>query len=152
MIKNIGIEMTDEIYNIIKSGKIVGLLTTFSETGTPHLTPISTIFPKNKESVLLAMLVDSIGYKNMVWQKKVVFSIIEASMSVHMVCRAGVVRAPSRTHPEINIVLIDIIDIIEENMALISIKEGITWSQISPEMKVLYDTLMSELHECATSL
>jgi hypothetical protein len=153
MIKNIGVEIQQDVYDFLKSGKTIGLLTTYSDKGAPHLTPVSTIYPKNSESILIAMLSDTTGYKNMVWQKKVMLSILESpNMCVHIIGRSGVVRAPSRIHPSIHIAQIDVIDIIVEDTMLVAIESGIKWKHVSDETKVLYDSLMAELRECVDSV
>lgn len=150
MIKNIGIEIPQDVYDILKNEKIIGILTTFSEKGIPYMTPISTIYPKNKESILIAILAENIGYKNMVWQKKVTFSLIESNnMCINLVGRSGVVRAPSKTHPLINIAQIDIIDVIQDDSLFVAIESKIKWKHFSPEMKNLHESLMRELQECA---
>ena len=150
MIKNIGIEIPKDIYDILKNEKILAIMTTFSDKGMPYMTPLSTIYPKNNESILIAILAENTGYKNMVWQKKVVISLIEPNnLCVHMIGRSGIVRAPSKVHPLINIAQIDIIDVIYEDSLLVSIESKIKWKHISPEMKNLHDSLMRELQECA---
>ena len=148
MIKNIGIEMSQEIFYALKGQKVV-FLTTYSDKGMPHLTPISVVYPKSRESILIALLSDTLAYKNMVWQKKVVLSIIEGNgLVVHIVGRAGVVRAPSHIHPDIHIAQIDVIDIMTEDSLLITIESGVKWKHVSGEMKALHDALVKELQEC----
>ncbi len=153
MIKNIGIEIPQEISDIVKSEKCLALIATFSEKTLLHMTPISTICQKNKESFLIAMLSDNIGYKNLVWQKKVLVSFLESpEITIHIVGRAGIVRAPSKTHPLIHIAQIDIIDIIKEDSMLVHIDTGLKWKHISNEMKNLHEMIMKELYECAKVL
>ena len=108
MIKNIGIEMSQETYLGIKNNRLVGMLTTYSDKGLPSLMPISTLYPKNRESIIVALPSSSEAYKNMVWQKKVVLSFVESfPLNVHIIARAGVLRAPSQVHPMMHIAQID---------------------------------------------
>lgn len=149
MIKNIGIEIPQDVYDVLKNKKIIGILTTFSDKGVPYMTPISIIYPKNKESILIAIISENIGYKNMVWQKKVTFSLLESNnMCINLVGRSGVVRAPSKTHPMIHIAQIDIIDVIQDDSLIVSMEER-SWKHFSPETKNLHESLMKELQECA---
>jgi hypothetical protein len=153
MIKNIGIEIPQDIFNLLKSGKVLAHLITFSDKGIPNLTLVSTIFPKNRESILLTMLSDNVGYRNMVWQKKVVLSIIEGNnIAINIIGRAGVLLAPSRVHPTMHVAQIDVIDIFDDLPILISIENGIGWRHASSETKVLHDALIKELQECALKL
>lgn len=150
MIKNIGIEISEEIFSILKNGKILAFLTTYSDKDVPFLTGITTLYPKNRESILLTMISDSISYRNMVWQKKVTLSIFESNNNcVHIIGRAGVLLAPSRIHPLMHVAQIDIIDIVNEAPMLVNIESGVKWKHISSESKILHDALIKELHECA---
>ncbi len=153
MIKNIGIELPQDVYNLLRERNVMALLATYSDKGIPHITPIHTLFPKNKESILLCMLNNQIGYQNMVWQKKVMLTIIEGPNIVcHILGRAGIVRAPSRVHPLIHIAQIDVIDILPEQSMLVTIESGIQWGYTSSEAQTLYEALMRELKECAENL
>ena len=112
MAKHVGVRLPEDLINVLKSEKTVGILSTFSEKGLPHTTPVQCLYPKGFESILLAIHKDHTGYHNMVWQKKVMICFLdEGNVAYSVLGRAGVVRAPSLIHPLINIVRIDIIDI-----------------------------------------
>lgn len=147
MIKNIEIELGQDIINFLKNGKTLAFLTTYSDKESPYLTPISTMYPKNKESILITMLAEGTGYKNMVWQKKVVLSIFDQNMAFNIIGRAGIILAPSRVHPLMHVAQIDIIDIVNESPMLISLDSGLRWRHASFETKVLHDALIKELYE-----
>jgi hypothetical protein len=151
MIKNIGVEIDQETFKVLQSNKLVGFLTTYSDKGMPLLSLISTLVFKNRESILIAILSDTLAYKNIVWQKKIMFSFFESNnLVVNIIGRAGVLKAPSETHPLIHIVHIDLIGFCEEEApALINIQQGIKFNYISAEAKVLHDALMRELNEYA---
>lgn len=153
MIKNIGIEIDQDIFKTLQNGKILGFLTTYSDKGMPLLTIVSTLIFKNRESILIAMLSDSIAYKNIVWQKKVMLSFFESgNIVLNIIGRAGVLRAPSNTHSLMHIIQIDLIDFCEETPMLITIDNGIKWRYVSSEAKVLHDAIIKELHECTKLL
>jgi hypothetical protein len=149
MMKNIGIEIPQEVYDILKTEKSFCFLTTYTEKGTPHLTPVHLLYPKNRESIVFAILNNHPGYLNMVWQKKALFSVFQENNTVcHLLCRAGILRAPSRVHPLMHIAQIDIIDVVEEQTLFVSIESGIQWKYISEDAKTLGEALMKEIHEC----
>ena len=153
MIKNIGIEIDQEIFKTLQNGKVVGLLTTYSDKGMPLLSIVSTLVFKNRESILIALLSDSLAYKNIVWQKKIMLSCFEAgNIVLYIIGGAGVLRAPSNTHSLMHIIQVDLIDFCEESPMLISIDNGIKWRYVSHEAKVLHDAIIKELHECVKVL
>lgn len=150
MIKNIGVEIDSETFKALQSNKITGFLTTYSDKGMPLLSVVIALVFKNRESILMAVLSDTLMYKNIVWQKKVMLSFFEAgNLVVNIIGRAGVLRAPSNTHSLMHIIQIDLIDFCMEHPTLITIDNGVKWRYVSPEAKVLHDALIKELHECA---
>lgn len=150
MIKNIGVEIDQETFKILNTSKLVGFLTTFSDKGLPMLSVVTALILKNRESVLIAILSDTLAYKNIVWQKKVMLSFFESgNVILNIIGRAGVLRAPSNTHSLMHIVQIDLIDFCMEHPILINIDSGLKWRYVSSEAKVLHDALIKELHECA---
>ena len=52
MAKHVGVKLPEDLVNILKAGKTVGVLATFSEKGLPHTTPIQCIYPKFSKSVI----------------------------------------------------------------------------------------------------
>ena len=70
MAKHVGVKLPDDLLEVLKKGKTVGILATFSEKGLPHTTPIQCLYPKGLESILISIHKDHQGYHNMVWQKK----------------------------------------------------------------------------------
>ena len=150
MIKNIGVEIDQDTFKALQSNKITGLLTTYSDKGMPLLSVVIALVFKNRESILMAVLSDTLMYKNIVWQKKVMLSFFETgNLVVNIIGRAGVLRAPSNTHSLMHIIQIDLIDFCLEHPTLITIDNGIKWRYVSPEAKVLHDALIKELNECA---
>ena len=112
MAKHVGVKLPEDLVNVLKSGLTVGVLSTFSEKGLPHTTPIQCLYPKGLESILISIHKNHQGYQNMVWQKKVMLCFMdEGNIAYSILGRAGVVRAPSMVHPLMNVVHIDIIDI-----------------------------------------
>ena len=75
--KHVGVKLPEDLVEVLKQGKTVGTLATFSEKGLPHTTPISTVYPKGLESILISIHKDHTGYHNMVWQKKVMICFMD---------------------------------------------------------------------------
>ena len=153
MAKHVGVKLPEDLIHVLKSEKTVGILSTFSEKGLPHTTPIQCLYPKGVESILLAIHKDHTGYHNMVWQKKVMICFLEeGNVAYSVLGRAGVVRAPSMVHPLINIVRIDIIDIKCDRSVLTRVDSGVKWSYTSWEAEELSKSLFDELKELAQTL
>jgi hypothetical protein len=153
MAKHVGVKLPDDLIAVLKEGKTVGVLATFSEKGLPNTTPIQCIYPKGLESILISIHKDHTGYHNMVWQKKVMMCFMDAGNVAYSVLgRAGVVRAPSSVHPLMNVVRIDIIDIKSDRSVLTRVDSGVRWSYTSGEAEQLSNCLMNELKELANTL
>lgn len=153
MAKHVGAKLPDDLIEILKKGKTVAVLSTFSEKGLPHTTPIQWVYPKEYESLLISIHKDHTGYHNMVWQKKVMLCFLdENNIAYSVLGRAGVVRAPSMVHPLMNVVRIDIIDIKSDRSVLTRVDSGVKWSYISKEAQELCESLLGELKELAKTL
>lgn len=153
MAKHVGVKLPDDLLALLKKQNTVAILATFSERGLPHTTPIQCVYPKGNESLLMSIHKDHTGYHNMVWQKKVMLSFLaENNIAYSVLGRAGVVRAPSRVHPLMNIVRIDIIDIKSDRSILTRIESGATWSYTSLEAEELIKNLFQELIELSKNL
>lgn len=153
MAKHVGVKLPDELFELLKKGKAVAVLATFSEKGVPHTTPIQVMYPKGSESILISIHKEHQGYHNMVWQKKVMLCFLdEGNIAYSLLGRAGVVRAPSMVHPLMNVVHIDIIDIKSDCSMLTKVDSGVRWSYTSWEAEELSNGLMGELKELAKTL
>lgn len=153
MAKHVGVKLPEDLVEVLKTERTVAVLATFSEKGLPHTTPISSIYPKGLESLLMSIHKEHTGYHNMVWQKKVMLNFLaENNVAYSILGRAGVVRAPSDVHPLMNVVRIDIIDIKSDRSILTRVDAGVKWSHTSPEAEELTTALMTELKELARTL
>jgi hypothetical protein len=153
MAKHVGIKLPDDLIKVLKGGKTVAVLATFSEKGLPHTTPLQCIYPKGLESILISIHKDHTGYRNMIWQKKVMMCFLdEGNVAYSVLGRAGVVRAPSVVHPLMNVVRIDIIDIKSDRSVLVSVDQGVRWSYTSSEAEELSKALINELKELSETL
>jgi Pyridoxamine 5'-phosphate oxidase len=153
MAKHVGIKLPEDLLAVLKKGKTVGILATFSEKGLPNTTPVQCLVAKGLESILLTIHKDHTGYHNMVWQKKVMICFLdEGNVAYSVLGRAGVVRAPSIVHPFMNVVRIDIIDIKCDKSVLTKVENGVRWSYSSSEAEELSHALMDELKELSESL
>jgi len=153
MAKHVGVKLPEELVELLKAGKIISVLATFSEKGLPHTTPLQCVYPKGEESLLISIHKEHAGYHNMVWQKKVMICFLgENNTAYSILGRAGVVRAPSSVHPLMNVVRIDIIDIKCDRSILTRVECGVTWSYSSVEAEELVTALFGELKELARTL
>ncbi len=153
MAKHVGIKLPEDLLQVLKEGKIVAVLATFSEKGLPNTTPLQCIYPKGDEGLLISIHKDHSGYQNMVWQKKVMICFLdENNVAYSVLGRAGVVRAPSEVHPLMNVIRIDIIDIKSDRSVLTRVESGVRWSYTSWEAEELSKALMNELKELAQTL
>ena len=153
MAKHVGVKLPDDLIAVLKRGQTVGILATFSEKGLPHTMPLQYIYPKGLESILITINKDTLGYHNMVWQKKIMLSFLdEGNVAYSILGRAGVVRAPSIVHPLMNVVRIDIIDIFNDRSSLTKIDAGVKWSYTSADAQELSESLMDELKELSQIL
>ncbi len=153
MAKHVGVKLPEDLIKVLKGGKTVGILATFSEKGLPHTTPLQCIYPKGLESILISIHKDHTGYRNMVWQKKVMMCFLdENNVAYSVLGRAGVVRAPSSVHPLMNVVRIDIIDIKSDRSVLVRVDQGVRWSYTSSDAEELSKALLNELKELSETL
>ncbi|MCK4265311.1 pyridoxamine 5'-phosphate oxidase family protein [Candidatus Babeliales bacterium] len=151
--KHVGVKLPEDLLEVLNKEKTVAILSTFSERGLPHTTPIQCIYPKGDEGLLITIHKDHVGYKNMVWQKKVMLCFMdEGNVAYSVLGRAGVVRAPSKVHPMMNVVRMDIIDIKCDRSILTRIDSGVKWSYTSIEAEELIKSLFKELKELAKVL
>ena len=149
----VGVKLPVDLISVLKAGKTVAVLATFSEKGLPHTTLMQCLYPKGQESILMSIHKDHTGYRNMVWQKKVMLCFLdEGNVAYSVLGRAGVVRAPSSVHPLMNIVRIDIIDIKSDRSVLSRVDSGVRWSYTSPEAEELSIALIDELKELSKTL
>lgn len=153
MAKHVGVKLPEDLLQVLKEGRTVAILATFSEKGIPNTTPIQCVYSKGLESILISIHKDHTGYQNMVWQKKIMLCFLDAgNVAYSILGRAGVVRAPSLVHPLMNVVRIDIIDIKSDRSMLTKVTSGIRWEYSSLEAEELSIALMNELKELAETL
>jgi hypothetical protein len=153
MAKHMGVQLPDDLLQLLKTGNVIGVLATFSEKGIPNTMPIQWICPKDSESILLTIHKEHTSYHNMVWQKKVMFCFIgEGNIAYSVLGRVGVVRAPSMVNPLMNVVRADIIEVKSDRSLLVDIEKGIQWRYVSPDAQELSQAIMEELHDLAAVL
>jgi pyridoxamine 5'-phosphate oxidase-like protein len=153
MAKHVGVQLPDDLLALLKSKKTVGVLATFSEKGVPNTMPIQWIYPKGRESLLITIHNEHTSYYNMVWQKKIMFCFMgEGNIVYSVLGRAGVVRAPSRVNPLMNVVRVDIIEVKTDRSVLATVNSGVQWSYTSSDAQELGEALMEELQDLATIL
>ncbi len=153
MAKHVGVKLPEDLVALLKKKETVAVLATFSEKGLPHTTPIQCIFPKGEDGLLMSIHKEHTGYRNMVWQKKIMISFMGDDNTAYSVLgRAGVVRAPSQVHPLMNVVRIDIIDIKCDRSILTRVERGVQWKYTSAEAGELVKHLFNELEDLSRTL
>ncbi len=153
MAKHVGVKLPEDLVNMLKRKSMVGILATFSEKGVPNTTPVQCIYPKGDESLLLTIHKEHTGYRNMVWQKKIMLCFLgEGNVAYSVLGRAGVVMAPSSVHPLMNVVRIDTIDIKSDRSILTRVDQGVLWSYTSSEAEELINSLFKELEDLSKNL
>lgn len=153
MAKHVGVKLPTDLINYLKKEKTAAILATFSEKGVPHTTPITCLLPKGEESVLISLHKEHIGYHNLVWQKKVMINVLgDDNVAYSILGWAGVVRAPSRVNPMMNIIRIDVTDIKSDRSILAKIDKGVQWSYTSSDAENMIRSLFLELRDIANSL
>lgn len=147
------IVIPDELIKTLEEGPTVAILSTFSAEGIPFAAPIQFIYPINEESFLIAIEKFSRMYIDIVWRKKATICFIENNnVSYSITGRAGVVAAPSMSHPLIHLVRFDIITVKKSYNSLIDIHYGVTWSYASKDAHLLSEVIFEELKEVAKEL
>ena len=64
MAKHVGAKLPEDLLEILTKGNTVCDLSTFSEKGLPHTTPIQWIYPKGVESFLISIHKEHTGYRS----------------------------------------------------------------------------------------
>ncbi|OGL39819.1 MAG: hypothetical protein A3C43_12330 [Candidatus Schekmanbacteria bacterium RIFCSPHIGHO2_02_FULL_38_11] len=154
MISNsLGTKITKEIQAKINPKDNLAFLATVDSSGIPNLTTIPFYMIKDEESLLFAIHKDNSAYRNLIKSKKVIFSIYdENDTCLHIFGRAGVVSAPSDTHPMMNIVRIDVINIKGDTSAYLSIVSGVRVKYKDDKAKRFKTAMLSELKKVANQL
>jgi uncharacterized pyridoxamine 5'-phosphate oxidase family protein len=121
--------------------------------GIPNITPVSFVIVKDEESLLFAIHKEEQGYKNLVKSKKVALSFYQdADSVVSILGRAGVVKAPSDTHPLMNIVRVDVINLKIDQSSYLSVQIGIKPKYKDEKAKRFKNAMMTELKKVASQL
>ncbi|OGL38829.1 MAG: hypothetical protein A2149_06795 [Candidatus Schekmanbacteria bacterium RBG_16_38_11] len=149
----VGTKLGKEIQDKLNQQDSLAFLATVDLNNIPSLTAISFFIAKDEESLLLAIHKDNPNYRNLVKSKKVIFSIYNDNDSyLHIFGRAGVVKAPSDTHPLMNIVRIDVINIKSERSSYFSVIQGVKIKFKDEKSKRFRTAMLSELKKVATQL
>ncbi len=154
MAKKVGAKIPEDLDELLRKGQALCILASYSgKDEYPHTTPLQCVYPKGDESLLLAMHKDHVGYKNTANYKKVMLCFLgENNVAYSISGRAGVVRAPSRVHPLMNIVRVDVSEIKCDRSTLLRVDSGVKWTYTSPDAEEMVNALMDELKELARTL
>ncbi len=150
---NMGNKLTKEIQAKISAKENLAFLATVDSNGIPNLTAVPFYIIKDEESLLFAIHRDNPAYRNLVKSKKVIFSIYdENDICLHIFGRAGVVSAPSDTHPMMNLVRIDVINVKGDTSAYFSVASGVRVKYKDDKAKRFKTAMISELKKVANQL
>lgn len=139
-----------EVIDSINGGKCLCVFSTFSEVGIPLTTPLHYMCVKGMASIIAMVNSKSESYTNLCWQKKVALCFFDKNnVSWTITGRIGVVRAPSFSHPDFNVVRIDVIRFISDKSDVIKIDGGVKWSYLSDQAKEMGEYIMDELRTLA---
>lgn len=64
--KHVGVKLPADLIAVLKIGKTVGVLATFSENDLLNITSIQCLYPKRLERILISINKEHTGYHNMV--------------------------------------------------------------------------------------
>lgn len=145
-------QLPQDLVSILKRGTWC-ILATFSEKGVPRTTPLHYMYPRGIDTILITIEKDHTSYLDMVWQKKVNLSFLDAGdISYSVLGRAGVVRAPSLVHSYMNIIRIDVVDVRNNRSIISRIDRGVSWIYNSTQAQELSKNIILELKELARIL
>src|SRR5574338_442118 len=119
-----GVALPEDLYAYLQEMPW-GMVASFSKTGLPEISFVSLLYPRYPDTILMGVQHGSELYSNMVWQKKVTCAFYyDDDISYTILGRAGLVSAPSLTHPLVDIFRIDIISLKKENMPFLKIEKA----------------------------
>lgn len=148
-----GVFIPPDLINHINSQDGIAVLSTFSESGLPYISPIKWVWAMNKDSLLLALDKNEQSYKNMVWQKKIMINFLgKNNLSYSVLGKANTRRAPSVTHPTINILRVDVINLMEKQFEFINIESSAKYSYPNHLSQELNDAIIEEFKELCITL
>ena len=146
-------KISKEIQSKLNQKENLAFLATVDTNNIPNLTAIAFYVVKDEESLLLAIHKDNQSYRNLVKNKKVIFSVYdENDTCLHIFGRAGVVKAPSDTHPMMNIVRIDVINVKADTSSYFSVMQGVKVKYKDEKAKRFRTAMISELRKVSTQL
>lgn len=148
-----GMRMPQDLVLALNEEATIAIMGTFSEIGLPRTTPIHFMLPKEPDSIIIALDKECLGYQNLVWQKKVSLCVLEeGNIAYSLLCRAGVIKAPSEVHPLMNIIRLDVIEIHKVSSPVFNIETGIRCAYTCFDAKDLSIALRDELRKITQTL
>ncbi|RMF94321.1 MAG: hypothetical protein D6734_08075 [Candidatus Schekmanbacteria bacterium] len=146
-------KLSKELRSKLNEKDKIGILSAVDTNSVPNMTLIVFFISKDEESILFAIDKENPCYKNLVKNKKVVFGIYDNdNFCYKIVGRAGVVKAPSDTHPMMNIVRLDVITIQEETFPYMRVTNGIAIEYLDAKTTRFGNAMFKELKKVAAEL
>lgn len=131
----------------------VAFLSTADANGIPDVVVVPFFIAKDEESLLFAISKEDPCYKNLIKNKKVILSLYDdGDFCLKILGRAGVVKAPSDTHPLMNIVRLDVIKMSEDKSPFLAVHQGIRIRYKDSKASRFGSAMMKELKKVATQL
>jgi len=145
--------ISKEVRTNLNEKKRIAFLSAVDSNSVPSITPIAFFIAKDEESLVFAINHDNLCYKNLVKNKKIIFGVYDSGNACYRITgRAGVVKAPSDTHPMMNIVRLDVITIQEDTSPFMQIKNGIEIEYLDKKTTRFANAMLKELKKVAASL
>jgi hypothetical protein len=144
------IQLPLDLIGALKYGNVTVILATFSDQGLPYAAPIHFIYPVGMSSLIFTIDKKSLSFMHLVWQKKIALCFLaKGNMVYTVVGRAGVIKAPSEFHPEMNIIRFETITVHREKSQLVKVDSGARFSPAAKELADVDDLLGEELETMA---
>jgi hypothetical protein len=151
--KNEDIKIPVDLVVALKKRHGVTVMATFNEKGEPHIAHLDFIYPKGDYGFLIMISKDREEYHNMVWQKKIMLNFLySGNVAYSILCRSGVVCAPSQTHPTMNVMKADLMEVYSDRSLFMNIYQGTELEYTCPEMEEVGEDIMDELKSLAITL
>ncbi|MBI5376693.1 MAG: pyridoxamine 5'-phosphate oxidase family protein [Candidatus Schekmanbacteria bacterium] len=153
MNKNSESKVSKELRDRLNEKDRVAFISAVDTNSIPALTIIPFFIAKDEESLLFAVHRDDSTYKNLVKNKKIVFGVFDSgNFCCRITGRAGVVKAPSDTHPLMNIVRLDVISIEKEPSPFMDVVDGIKIKYVDQKASRFAVAMLGELKKVAAQL
>lgn len=146
------IKLPQDLYTYLQRNPWT-MVASFCPKGIPVIHFASLLYPRYPDSLLMGVHHGSELYKNMVWQKMITCAFYyDDEISYTLLGRAGLVSAPSLSHPLIDIFRIDIISLKRETMPLLVIEKPAVISVRKNLSREMHQAVIDEMKQKALEI